>query len=296
MVTLMKKRKIDLFSVIVYVMLTFAVLVTVYPFVYLVSASFSEGLAVSKGSVRIFPVNPNIISYKYIVTDIEFWVSYGNTLIYVVGGVTFSLCMTILLAFPLSRKEFFLSGFLNRFLIITTWFQAGMIPAYLNYKSLGMTDSRVGIIFGFGMTAFYIILMRNYFQNNIPQEMEEAANMDGASLFSILWRIYIPLSKPMIATLGVFYFVQRWNSWFWESILLRDIHKIPLQVYIRKQLQLLNSLADSVGSDLLFAQGVVSNDTIFYAMLVCSIVPIIIMLPVFAKYFTKSSIGGAVKG
>lgn len=290
-----KLKKRTQTSIIINAFFILTTIITLYPLIYVLSVSLSSGLAFSRGEVVLFPIDMTFESYKYVLKDMRFWGSYVNTFIYVIFGTIFNMIITVLAAFPLSRSEFKLRNLLNKFLVLTMWLGVGMIPQYLNYKSLGMSNSRIAIILGFGLSAFNIILLRNYFENNIPKDLEEAAEIDGANLFQVLSNVYLPLSKSIIATLTTFYGVMRWNSWFWESLLLKDVNKIPLQVYIRKQLTALNEIMNSMDQEAIIGNGLISYETVFYALLVCSLIPIIIGLPYLAKYFSKGVLSGSVK-
>ena len=173
----------------------------------------------------------------------------------------------------------------------TMWFNAGMIPFFLNMRDLGLLDSYLGIIIGFAVNGFNIILLRNFFEG-IPQSFEEAARMDGASEFQVLWKVFVPLSKPAIATVALFCIVSRWNGFFWAMVLLQDEDKIPLQVYLRQTISELTD-SDEFATTLLTAS--YSVETVSAAIIVCSIIPILLIYPFLQKYFTKGILLGGVK-
>ncbi len=167
-----------------------------------------------------------------------------------------------------------------------------MIPAYLNYQSLGVIDSRWGIVIAFGVQAFNIILLRNYFES-IPESLEESSMIDGATDFRIFFNIFLPLSKPSLVTVILYYGIGRWNGFFWTMVLLRDINKTPLQVYLRKMIIEQNQLAEEVAKNIQTAS--YSADTVIYAIIVASMIPVIIVYPYIQKYFTKGIMVGGVK-
>ncbi|MET3896364.1 putative aldouronate transport system permease protein [Devosia sp. UYZn731] len=233
------------------VLLTLFVLSTLYPFIYILAVSVSSGAAVTSGKVTFFPVGLTLAAYERVLSDKMFWVAYGNTFIYTFGGTLMSLAIMIPGAYALSRKRLRGRTFFNIAIAFTLWFNAGMIPFFLNMRDLGLLDSRFGIIIGFACNAFNVILLRNFFEA-VPKSFEEAAKMDGASEIQLLWKVFIPLSKPAIVTVALFCIVSRWNGYFWAMVLLRGEDKIPLQVYLKRVIVDLNS-NDEFASSLLNA-------------------------------------------
>ncbi|MEM7711249.1 MAG: carbohydrate ABC transporter permease, partial [Pseudomonadota bacterium] len=171
------------------------------------------------------------------------------------------------------------------------WFNAGLIPFFLNFRDLGLLDSYFGIIIGFAVNGFNIILLRNFFEA-IPQSFEEAARMDGANEFQVLWKVYVPLSKPAIATVALFCIVSRWNGFFWAMVLLQDEDKIPLQVYLR---HVILELSDDEEFATTLINAPYSFETVSAAIIVCSIIPILLIYPFLQKYFSKGILLGGVK-
>ena len=215
------------------VLLALFTISTFYPFIYIAAVSFSSGFAARAGVVIATPVDTTIAAYKFVLASPEFWQSYMNTFIYTIGGTLMSLALVIPAAYALSRKKLVGRRFWNLMVAFTMWFNAGMIPFWLNMKDLGLLDSYFGIIIGFAINAFNIILLRNFFES-IPESFEEAARLDGANEFQVLWKVFVPLSKPAIVTITLFCVVARWNGFFWAMVLLNDESKVPLQVYLRK--------------------------------------------------------------
>ncbi len=190
---------------------------TFYPFIYIAAVSFSGGFAAAAGKVVLTPVDTTLAAYKYILTDSRFWISYGNTFIYTIGGTIMSLIIIVPGAYALSRPQLKGRRFFNLFVAFTLWFNAGLIPFFLNMRDLNLLDSYFGIIIGFAVNAFNIILLRNFFES-LPTSFEEAARMDGANDFQVLWKVYVPLSKPAIVTITLFCIVSRWNGFFWLTV------------------------------------------------------------------------------
>lgn len=264
---------------------------TLYPFIYIAAVSFSSGFAARAGKVVATPIDVTWAAYGHVLSQPQFWNSYGNTFIYTIGGTLMSLLIIIPGAYALSRPQLIGRRFLNLFVAFTMWFNAGMIPFFLNMRDLGLLDSYFGIIIGFACNAFNIILLRNFFES-IPQSFEEAARMDGANEFQVLWKVYIPLSKPAIATITLFCVVARWNGFFWAMVLLQDEGKIPLQVYLRQTIAALSD--DQEFSDILL-DAPFSVETVTAAIIVCSIIPVLIFYPFLQKYFNKGILLGGVK-
>jgi len=264
---------------------------TAYPFIYILAVSLSSGSAVTSGLVRLTPVDMTLAAYAEVLSEPMFWISYRNTLIYTVFGTLMSLVIIIPGAYALSRPQLAGRRFWNLMIAFTMWFNAGMIPFFLTVRDLGLLDSYFGIIIGFAVNAFNIILLRNFFES-IPRSFEEAARMDGANDFQVLWKVFIPLSKPAIVTITLFCVVSRWNGFFWAMVLLRSEDKIPLQVYLRQTIIEL-SANDEFAASLINAR--FSFETVGAAIMVCSIIPILLIYPFVQKYFNKGIMLGGVK-
>lgn len=264
---------------------------TLYPFIYIASVSFSSAFAARAGKVVLTPIDATLAAYAHVLSEPQFWNSYGNTFIYTIGGTITSLLIIIPGAYALSRPQLIGRRFWNLMIAFTMWFQAGMIPFWLNMKDLGLLDSMIGIIIAFACNAFNIILLRNFFES-IPQSFEEAARMDGANDFQVLWKVFVPLSKPAIATITLFCVVARWNGFFWAMILLTDEGKVPLQVYLR---QTIADLSDDEEFSSTLIDAAYSVETVTAAIIVCSIIPVLCFYPFIQKYFNKGIMLGGVK-
>lgn len=262
-----------------------------YPFIYIAAVSFSSGFQAAAGNVVLTPVETTLAAYKYALSEPRFWISYKNTFIYTIGGTLMSLAFIIPGAYALSRKNLYGRRFWNLLVAFTMWFNAGLIPFFLNMRDLGLLDSYFGIIIGFAVNGFNIILLRNFFEA-VPQSFEEAARMDGANEFQILWKVYMPLAKPAIATVALFCVVSRWNGFFWAMILLQDRDKVPLQVYLR---HVITELQDTEEFSSTLLNAAYSFETVSSAIIVCSIIPVLIFYPFLQKYFNKGIMLGGVK-
>ncbi len=292
----MKKRekKINgskLFDIFNYCLMTVILLCTLYPFYYTLIASISNGSEVIRGKVIFWPVGVTLEAYKRIPSIANFFLSYGNTIFYTAFGAGISIIVMSMGAYALSRTRLKGRRVFGFLISLTLWFKAGIIPVYLNMDSLNLLDTRIGILLGFACNAFYIIIMRTYFEG-IPVELEEVARLDGLGNFGIFTKIMVPLSKPMFATIALYCAVNRWNGYFWSMILLKDIKKAPLQVLLKKIIvenQMMSALDSSTGFDF-------TRETLVYAIIVVSIIPIILVYPFVQKYFVKGLTVGAVKG
>ena len=266
-----------------------------YPLIYVVSASFSSPLAVDKGDVILLPKDFTVAAYNHILSMRDVWMAYGNSFFYTIAGTAVSMFVTILGAYPLSRDKLPGLKLINILVAVSLWFGAGMIPAYLNFRDLGLLNSRMAILIGFACTPFNLILMRNFFKG-IPRSLEEAAAIDGAGSFRILAQIVIPLSAPAIATIALFYAVEKWNTYMWPMILLNDDSKIPLQVFIKKLIVELKVPEFQQASVDMTAFDEVGEQTFVYASIVVSALPMLVLYPFVQRYFVKGVMVGAVKG
>ena len=294
------KRKLEIseliFMIISYVLLTAFALCCLYPFVYAISASISGRAAADYSQVVLFPKDVQFDAFKRMFSDNMFWNAYSNTLFLTFFGTIWCLFYSILGAYALSKKRLLFRKFFNFFLVFTMWFAAGIVPQYLNYldtkavfNGVGITDDKWLVVIAMGMAAMNIILLRNAFEG-VPSEIEEAAIVDGASEFQVLSKVYIPMSKSTIATVALFFGISRWNGYFWARQMISNANEHPLQVFIRLKLEQFTDPEAMAGWNEVFA-----SDSVIYALIVCSIVPILIIYPFIQKYFAKGVNVGGVK-
>jgi putative aldouronate transport system permease protein len=272
--------------------MVFLMAITLYPLWYVLIASFSNPLAVSRGVVTVLPYGLELASYQRVFETKNIWTSYANTVFYAVVGTAVSMALTVLGAYPLSKRRLAGRKLFMFAIMLTMWFGAGMMPTYLNFKELGLLDTRLGLILCFAVSTFNVILMRTFFEN-VPDSMEESAKMDGANDWHILFRIYLPLSVPAIAAITMYYFVGRWNSFFWAMMLLSDQTKVPLQVLLRR---LIVDVSYSLNEYADVSANVMTEQTIVYATIVVAVIPMLILYPFIQKYFVKGVMVGAIKG
>jgi len=278
-----------IFKIVSYVLIGAFAVMALYPVIYAFSASISGKLVYESGKVILLPKNINFQVYNLIYEDKAFWISYVNTLFYTVFGTLWSMFVSTIGAYALSKNRLLFKRQFNFLIVFTMWFTAGMIPTYLNYVNMGVAN-KWGIVFAFGIQAYNIILLRNYFEG-VPKEIDEAARIDGVNEFQLLSTIYIPMSKAAMATVTLFYATGRWNGYFWSRILLTNPMELPLQVYMRIRVENYQAMFDDMPIDLPYAA-----DSFIYAILVCSIIPVLIIYPYIQKYFAKGVNLGGVKG
>jgi len=278
-----------IFKVIAYALIGVFAIMALYPVIYAFSASISGKLAYEAGDVVLLPKNVNFKVYQLVLNDKKFWISYVNTLFYTVFGTAWSMFISITGAYILAKRKLIFKRQFNFLVVFTMWFNAGIIPTYLNYINMGVAN-RWGIIVAFGVQAYNIILLRNYFEG-VPKSIEEAARIDGVNEFQLLTSIYLPMSKAALATVTLFYATSRWNGYFWARLLLIDPMELPLQVYMRIVVDDYQAMFDNMPINLPY-----SADSYIYAILVCSIIPVLVIYPYIQKYFAKGVNLGGTKG
>ena len=288
---MIKSRGERIFGVINFIIMLMVGFITLFPLWYVLMASISNGDAVVSGDVMFIAKGINFDSYKEVAKIEHLWTSYGNAIFYTAVGTTFSVILTILAAYPTSKRRLVGGRFITFFMVFTMWFSAGTIPMYLNFRDLGLLNTRLGVILTGAIGTFNIIVLRTYFEN-VPQSLEEAAKIDGADDFYTLVRLYIPLSVPSIITVLMHYMLARWNTYFWPMVLLKDEAKIPLQVFLRKLIVDMQGMEEFDDVEVFN----MTKETVVYATIVVSVLPMLIVYPYVQKYFVKGMMVGAVKG
>ena len=295
------KRKLEIseliFKIISYILLTVFALCCLYPFLYAVSASISGAEEVEYNRIVLLPKNVQFEAFSWMFNQDLFWNSYSNTLFLTIYGTAWSLIVSILGAYALSKKRLLFRKFFNFFLVFTMWFSAGIVPQRINYyatktvfHNIGIMDDKWMVVIAMGMAAMNIILLRNAFEN-VPGEIEEAAIVDGATEMQVLRQVFIPMSKSTIATVTLFFAISRWNGYFWAKQMVTNDYEQPLQVYIRTKLDELVYESEAIS----FWDKPYARDSIIYALIVCSIIPILVIYPFIQKYFAKGANVGGVK-
>ncbi len=274
------------------VFLLILALICLYPIVYVASASVSSVQAISAGKVYLLPVDFTLDAYKAVFAESNVWTGYANAIIYTIVGTAFSLFLTVLAAYPLSKKDLKGKSIFLMVIAFSMWFNAGTVPNYLNFVEMGLLNTRASVILQAACSGSYVIIMRSFFQS-IPDSLEEAAHIDGAGQFKILWIIYLPLSKAAIATIGLMYGIARWNAYFWPMILLSSANDLqPLQVVLKRMLLDITTSLSAGGEQ-------VTNYSVkmmTYAVIMVSVIPMLAVYPFVQKYFTKGLMIGSIKG
>lgn len=291
---MLKKLSIGdrIFYAIDYMFIALVICITLYPFVYILSCSISNPAAVAVGKVWLLPKGITFDAYRRVIEDRLVWISYKNTLWYVSVGTTINMLLTTITAYPLSRKRFSGRNPIMMFISFTMFFSGGMVPTYLLVKNLGLINSRWAIVIPVAISTWNLIIMRTFFEG-IPESLYEAATIDGCNDIGILLKIYLSLSKPVMAVMVLFYAVSHWNSYFNAMLYLNKEELYPLQMLLRKIL--IQYEQSDLMADVMEGRDAVGQ-TIRYATIIISSLPIISVYPFLQKYFVKGVMIGAIKG
>jgi len=297
-----KESKTDrIFLIIVYILVTIAFLVVVYPLIYILSASISDPSVVNSGQMWLFPQEITFEGYRTILQNDDIWRGYLNTIILTTVGTTINLLVTIPAGYVLSRKDFPLKSFFTKMMIVTMFISGGLIPTYILVNDLGLSNSLWALILPGAASVYNIVVTRTFFQSTIPDELTEAAVMDGASDFRIFLSVVLPISKPIIAVMALFYGVNHWNQYFDALIYLDDRNKYPLQMILREILVLqdLSSNPTTMMSEetaMFLNEQQNLGEIIKYGVMIVATLPIIMVYPFLQKYFVKGVMIGSIKG
>lgn len=275
-----------------YCFLTIIALVTLYPVIYVLAASLSGNDYVTQGLVTVFPRGFTLQAYKRVLSYPMVGIGYLNTIYYTLLGTVISLILTAFGAYPLSRSKFRGRKFLTGIVVFAMLFNGGIIPTFLVVKGVGLYNTIWSMVLPSAVWTFNLIIMRTFFEQ-IPMELEESAELDGCNPMQVLFKIYLPLSIPGLITVGLFYAVSQWNSFFPALIYLRDSKLMPLQIIIRDIV--IQNQTDNMMMDLTTSQDQVS-ESIKYAVIMIATLPMMILYPFIQKFFVKGAMIGAVKG
>lgn len=284
------------FSIVITIISTLVLVIVLYPLIYIVSASFSSPMSVVQGKVWLLPKEFTLKAYQAVVTNKELITGYRNSLIYTVVGTAFNLLMTIICAYPLSRKDLRGRNFLTIMISITMFFSGGTIPTFLCLKQLNMLNTFGVMIIPGAINVWNMILMRNYFQNSIPEEIIEAAKVDGCTNVGALIRIVLPLSKAITAVMVVYYAVGHWNSYFNALLYLKDRWRYPLQLVLREVLLIGTGMRESTAEVVNSVDQLLLFETQQFAIIIVASLPVMILYPALQKYFMKGVMVGSIKG
>lgn len=292
----MKQSRGDcFFGIAVYMCVALITLIVLYPLVYVLSASFSDPAAILRGELWLFPIDPTIESYKSVFQNEDVWIGFRNTFLYTTLGTAFNLLLSIMVAYPLSRKDFYGRNVLTIFLVFTMFFSGGMVPTYLLVRDLGMLNTIWAVIVPGAVSVYNVVIIRTFFQN-IPNELRESAELDGCSNIQYLIKILLPLSKPVIAVMVLFYGVGQWNAFFDALIYLTDRNLFPLQLFLREML-IQDQLSEMVQvSDSTLDNHALTVEGLKYAVVVVASLPMLVLYPFLQRFFVKGVMIGSIKG
>ncbi|MFS0726237.1 carbohydrate ABC transporter permease [Paenibacillus sp. 1P07SE] len=303
MVSAIKESKGDkLFLVFIYLFLTAALIVVLYPLIYMLSASVSTPRYVNSGEMWLLPKGFTLEGFKLVLDNAKIWMGYRNTILYTVVGTLINLAVTLPAAYALSRKDFYGRQLFMILILITMFFNGGLVPTYLVVRDLGLINTMWALILPVSATVWNIIVARTFFHSTIPKELQEAAHIDGCTNLRLFIKIVLPLSAPIIAVMALFYGVMHWNSYFSALIYLNDESKFPLQMILRQILVLQEATAETTGGSMTADMAAIASSKaelasmVKYAVIIVSTLPIIAVYPFLQRYFVQGVMIGSVKG
>ena len=291
-----------LFDVVNTVLLLLVVLIIIYPLYFTIIASFSEPYALMRGEVIALPVGFTMEAYTNVLKNSEIWLGYLNTFFYAAIGTLYGLAVTIPTAYVMARKQLKGKNLWMAYFMFTMYFSGGMIPGYILIKNLQLLNTRWALILPAGMSVYNMIIGRTFYQSNIPDELYEAAKIDGANEYRIFFNIALPLSGSIIAVLALYILVGQWNSYFPALLYLTEDSMYPLQLVLRnillfnQQFSVIETSSMSSAQLEAMMRRQMMAETMKYALIFISSLPVLIAYPFVQKHFVKGVMIGAVKG
>ncbi len=290
-------------TVIIYIILLILAFICIYPLWYVLIISFSTPITAVKMDAYFLPKGWRVDSYAQLMKDKNFWITYGNTILFAATCCIGMLITCAMCAYPLTSPLLKGKRFIVFFILVPMYFSGGLVPQYIWMSKLGLTGTRWAIIIPGIVSMWYIILTRTYFAT-IPEDLRESARIDGANNYQILWNVYVPTSKPIMAVIAIYTIVAQWNAWYAASIYLTDVQKQPVQLYLRRILILQQQMANDqnagkggTGESQEEAMKMqLAADQTKYTMIVVSSLPILVIYPFFQRYFVKGVMVGSLKG
>ena len=286
-----KRKKVETFDIVNLIILTVLMIIVLVPFYLTVVQSFMTQQEYIMNSNTLWPKEPTLGNYRDIFVGSTMLRSFGNSVFYTVLGVIFSMFLTTTLAYGLSKKDYPGRALFQNMVIFTMYFGGGLIPFFLLVKQLGLMNTRWAIVIPSALSVFNMIILRNFFEQ-LPPDLEEAATLDGAGPLRIFWQIDLPLVKPAMATLVLFYAVGRWNEWFNASLFLGNAKYWPMQLELRQILWSSSSIAENIPPEAgrpAFSEGLKA------AAVMLTMLPIMMVYPFLQRYFVKGVMIGAIK-
>ncbi|MDO3409967.1 carbohydrate ABC transporter permease [Saccharibacillus sp. CPCC 101409] len=287
------KPKFGVFDVLLYLVLAGLAVTALYPFVYMLAVSLSGTVPVLKGQVYLWPKEINLRTYAVVFENAAIGRAYLNTILYTLLGTSISLLITAAGAYALSKQDMLLRRTFMILVIVTLFFSGGMIPTFLVVRSYHLIDTIWAMVLPGAVSTWNLLVMRTFF-SALPQEVEESGKIDGLNDIGIFFRLVLPLSKAILATIGLFYGVAIWNNFFSALLYLRDADLFPLQVIVRNMV--LQGNASASGAAGIGGDGMIVDESLKYATIIVTTVPILLVYPFLQKYFAKGALIGSVKG
>jgi len=285
-----------IYYAIAYTITGILTLIVLIPMVFVVSASFSTGAEVTAGRVWLFPVKPTLYNFEMVLQYQSVWIGYKNTLTYTVVGTIINVCMTLICAYPLSRRNLFGRGFFTFLFTFTMIFSGGMIPAYILMRNLKILNTLWCMVLPGAISVYNMIVTRTFFQNTVPEELLEASKLDGCSDAQYFFRVLLPLSSSIIAVISLFYAVGHWNAYFNAFLYLTRKELFPLQLFLREIL-VQNTFNTDIVTDPEMVQSYQAiRETLKYAIIVLSTAPLMCFYPLAQKHFVRGLMIGSLKG
>lgn len=285
-----------IFYMVCYSVVALCVLIVLLPMMYVLAASFSSAAAVNAGKVWLWPVDFSLKGYETVLQYKSVWIGYRNTILYTACGTLINVIVTMLCAYPLSRRELKGRSFFTFMFSFTMLFSGGLIPTYILIRNLGMLNTVWAMLLPGAMSVHNMIIARVSMESNIPRDLLEAAKLDGASDAQYFSRIVLPLSKAVIAVIALYYAVGHWNSYFNAFIYLNDKQLYPLQLFLREILVQNNISSSDITDPEMLAQIQGLATQLKYPVIVVSTLPMICLYPFVRKYFDKGVMVGSLKG
>ncbi|MCF2648667.1 carbohydrate ABC transporter permease [Niallia circulans] len=287
-----ESKQYKIFKVFNICILLVIIFCTLYPFINVVAQSFSSESYINSGQVNLLPKGFNVDTYQKVLSDNMFWINYKNTVVYTIVGTIISMFLTTIFAYALSKRRLVGRRFLTVFAVFTMFFNGGLIPNYVLINALGFGNTMWAIVIPGAISIYNMLIMKSFFEN-MPEELEEAASIDGLNTYGILLKIVLPLSKAVIATMVLFYAVAYWNSWFSAFIYLDKKELFPVTIYLRNMI---------AGATSAMSAGATSADNLTQisanikaVTMVLTILPILSVYPFVQKYFVSGVMLGSVK-
>lgn len=299
LLTIRRRYSDKTFNIMNTLMMVLLLFIFVWPLWFMIIASVSDATAVGTGKVILWPVDFHLFAYDEMLEYKQFWIGMRNSIFVSVVGTVINLIMAICCAYSLSRKDFMLNKFLLYFFLIPTYVSGGLIPTYLVVRNLGLVDTFWAMMIPCALSYYNALVIRNYFMNSIPKELQESATLDGANAAQYLIKVVLPLSKPVLAVIALFHFVGHWNDFASALYYIYDPNKMPIQSVL-KNLTMVISPATMQGQIHLDPETLIENTNraqlLKYSTVIVASTPLLVLYPFVQKYFVKGVMIGSIKG